>query len=98
MTKYTQTRIDIALASPKFGKEITAAIAGRKALSKECQKALVVALGSARIASVVGAAIASGAALTRGEKRRILIALADAKAGNELINQIQSTPTPDISL
>lgn len=85
---------------------ILAAVAGRTALSAKNQVQLASYMAStlkskAKAKSSVDevvAAIVSGAALSLGAKRRLLELMADAKAGNELVNVIQTVATASIKL
>lgn len=100
LSKATQIRLVVALASKTAAADLQAAVTARAALSVKSQKVLAVALTSqlnskAKAKSAVDeivAAIVSGADLSVGAKRRILEMMAGATAGNDLINFIQTNP------
>lgn len=90
MLKITQTRINLALASEKAGKELVAAIGSRTALTKGTHKRLVVALTSEKLAKEIEACIISGAALKADTQKACLVTLGGYTAGNDFINAIQT--------
>lgn len=99
-------KILVQETSKPLAAALQAAITGRSALAAKDQVRLASYLASQlsskakrpTAAAEIVAAVVSGAALSLNAKRHILIMMADAKAGNELINNIQSAATAAIKL
>lgn len=103
LSSYTRLRLTDALTSSAASADVEASVLGREAVTKDTKQRLDDTLGSDGLTGQafgdeVANAIVSGDPLSHEAKRKILIALADERAGNELINFIQSSPTAAIKL